>query len=108
MAGLVAYSTGRRIREIGLRICFGATRADLLSLFAWDNVKLIAAGLTLGTLASLALTRFAKSLLFEVSPTDPVTFGAVALLLAGVALAACCIVAVRATAVDPAAVLKNE
>ncbi len=108
IAGVVAHSTSRRTREIGLRICFGATRADLLSLFAWGNVKLIVAGVASGSLASLMLTRFAKSLLFEVTPTDPATFAAVALVLATVSLAACCLVALRATTVDPGAVLKNE
>jgi putative ABC transport system permease protein len=108
IAGVVAYSASRRTREMGLRICFGATRSDLLSLFAWDNVKLIVAGVALGSLTALAVTRFAKSLLFEVTPTDPATFATVALILGGVSLTACCLVALRSTLIDPAAVLKNE
>ncbi len=108
IAGVVAYSTSRRTREIGLRLCFGATRADLLGLFAWDNVKLIVAGVALGSFAALAVTRFAKSLLFEFTPSDPATFATVALLLTAVSLAACCLVALRSTLLDPTAVLKNE
>jgi putative ABC transport system permease protein len=108
IAGVVAYSASRRTREMGLRICFGATRADLLRLFARDNVKMIVAGVALGSLTALAVTRFAKSLLFEVTPTDPATFATVALILGGVSLTACGLVALRSTLIDPAAVLKNE
>lgn len=108
VAGVVAYSAGRRTREMGLRICFGATRPNLLSLFAWDNAKLVAAGVALGALVSLAVTRFAKSLLFEVTPTDPTTFAAVASALTGASLVACYLVALRTTAVDPVAVLRDE
>jgi putative ABC transport system permease protein len=108
VGGLVAYAVSRRTREIGLRISFGAAPANLLRTFAWGSLKLVAAGVVLGAAGSWAVTRYTKSLLYEITPTDPATFAAVTVLLTGVSLAVCCAVALRATRVDPAIVLRHE
>lgn len=86
IGGLVAYSVSRRTQEIGLRISFGATRSDLLAMFAVGTAKLALAGLAIGLPASFAVTRLLSSLLFKVGPSDPATLATVAALLTAVAL----------------------
>jgi len=108
IGGLVAYSVSRRTREIGLRISFGAKPSDLLRMFASGSLRLIAVGIVLGAAGSWALTRYAKSLLYEITPTDPTTFAIVTVLLALIALIVCCASALRATAVDPTIVLRHD
>jgi len=108
IGGLVAYSVSRRTREIGLRISFGANPSDLLRMFASGSLRLIAVGIVLGAAGSWALTRYAKSLLYEITPTDPTTFAIVTVLLALIALIVCCASALRATAVDPTIVLRHD
>jgi putative ABC transport system permease protein len=106
--GVVSYTVSLRIREVGIRMALGAQARDVLAMVMRQGAALAGAGLCAGLLASLALTRFLASLLFEVDPMDPATSLAVALLLFGVVLAASWLPARRATRVDPLAALRCE
>ncbi|HEX5724088.1 MAG TPA: ABC transporter permease [Longimicrobiaceae bacterium] len=106
--GVTAYFVSLRTREIGIRVALGARPRSVLSLVLRRGMALTAAGVAAGTLASLGLTRFLAGQLFGVSPTDPATFGAVIVFLAGVALLASWIPARRAARVDPMAALRQE
>jgi len=106
--GLMAYAVGQRVHEIGVRVAVGAQQSDVLSLILGEGAKLAAIGIVLGIIFAIGLTRLMSGLLFEVTPTDPATFVAVALLLAVVALVACYIPARRATRVDPMVALRYE
>jgi putative ABC transport system permease protein len=97
-----------RTREIGIRIALGAGARDVLALVVRQALLLVGIGLLVGLAASLALTRVIKTALYEVTPTDPVTFLAVALSLAAVALVACFIPIRRAVGVDPTVALRYE
>jgi len=77
-------------------------------MFASGSLRLIAVGIVLGAAGSWALTRYDKSLLYEITPTDPTTFAIVTVLLALIALIVCCASALRATAVDPTIVLRHD
>jgi predicted permease len=106
--GVVAYTTRQRTREIGIRVALGAERRGIYSLVLGQGFRLILAGLVVGTVLALALTRLLKAQLFGVSETDTLTFTSVGLLLAVVALIACHIPARRATRVDPMVALRHE
>jgi predicted permease len=106
--GVISYLVGQRTREIGLRMALGASRAGVLWMVLSEGAKLASIGVAIGFAASLALTRILATLLFDVSPTDPLTFMAVAILLTLVALAACYIPARRAMHVDPMVALRYE
>jgi predicted permease len=106
--GVIAYTTRQRTREIGIRMALGAQRVQVLQLVLGQGLRLTAIGLAIGLALSLALTRFLGHLLFEVPPTDLLTFAAVTILLSTVALGACYLPARRATSVDPMVVLRYE
>lgn len=106
--GVLAYSVARRRREIGLRTALGARPADVLRLILGEGIRLTAAGILLGIIASLWLTRGLSSLLFQTRPFDPATFSAVALVLLAVALAACWIPAYDAATTDSIRALRDE
>jgi putative ABC transport system permease protein len=106
--GVIAYSVTQATQEIGIRMALGARRADVLAMvFAYAGI-LIATGLAIGGAAALGTGRFLASQLFEVKPTDPATYAAVAGVLLATALAACAIPALRAMRVDPLVALRNE
>jgi putative ABC transport system permease protein len=106
--GLMAYSVTQRRNEIGIRMALGATREEILRLVLRHGSILALAGMGFGLGASMIATRVLSSMLFAVSPTDPQTFLAVALLLAGVALGACLVPARRAMKLDPMVALRYE
>jgi putative ABC transport system permease protein len=106
--GAMAYAVNQRTHEIGIRTALGAQRRDVLRLVMNDGAKIALFGITIGIAGALALTRLMASLLFDVKPTDPETFAAVAILLAFVTLVACYIPARRAMRVDPMVALRYE
>ncbi|HEY1160786.1 MAG TPA: ABC transporter permease, partial [Terracidiphilus sp.] len=106
--GVIAYTTRQRTHEIAIRIALGAQRAEVFRLVLGQGLLLTMTGLATGIAASLALTRYLKSVLFGVTSTDLLTYAAVALLLCLVSLVACYIPARRATKVDPMVALRYE
>jgi predicted permease len=106
--GVLSYSVTQQTREIGIRMAMGAERSSVLGLVVGQGLKLAGAGLALGIILALVLTRQLSSLLFGVKANDPLTFGGVALLLTVAALAACLVPALRATRVDPLVALRYE
>lgn len=106
--GVTAYSVERRTNEIGIRIALGAERRAVLGLVLREGAKLTSVGVLIGVVTALGLTRLMRALLYGVSPTDPIAFAGVAILLMTVALLACYIPARRATRVDPAVALRHE
>ena len=106
--GVLSYSVTARTREMGIRLAQGAQPRDLLTLVVGQGMRLTVIGLGVGVGGAFALTRLISRLLFGVTPTDPVTFVVVPLILAGVALAACWIPARRATRMDPLVALRHD
>jgi putative ABC transport system permease protein len=106
--GVISFSVSRRTREIGVRMALGATPASIRHLVLGESAKLVLFGLATGIPAALILTHFLSALLFGITPTDPLTFIAVALLLMLVALAAAYLPARRAIRIDPMAALRCE
>lgn len=106
--GIIAYSVTQRIREIGVRMALGAQRADVLRLVVGDGMRLVGIGMVIGLALALGATRVMRSFLFDVSPSDALTFVAVAALLAATALLASYLPARRAAAVPPTLALRQE
>jgi predicted permease len=106
--GITSYTVGQRTREFGIRIALGAQRGDIFRLIVGQGVVITLIGVGVGLIAALALTKFLSNQLFGVSPTDPLTFALVALLLTLVASLACWRPARRATNVDPILALRSE
>jgi putative ABC transport system permease protein len=106
--GVMAYATSQRTREIGLRIALGAHPSQVLSLVLRQALVMVSTGLLAGIFGALALTRLLASLLFNTTPTDPLTFAIVVLILALAAAAASSIPARRATSTEPIVALRHE
>ncbi len=105
---VLSYSVKRSVREIGIRLALGARPGDVLRRVVFEGMKPTLLGLAVGSAGALALGRVLSSLIYEVKPTDPITFLAVTVLLAVIALFACIIPAYRATKVDPMVALRYE
>jgi len=106
--GVMSYSVLQRTHEIGIRVALGANRRHVLRLVVGQGLALAGIGIAGGLVGAFALTRYLRSLLFDVSPTDPVTFIAISIVLCLVAVAATYVPARRATAVDPIEALRYE
>jgi len=106
--GVIAYSVVQRRQEIGIRMAVGAQRTDVLGLVLAGGLKLVAAGIALGLVGALALTRLLRTLLFGVTAHDPVVLAGNVVLMLGVALLACALPALRASRLDPIATLRTD
>ena len=106
--GVMSYGVAQRTREFGIRVALGARASDVVRLVVGQGLVLAVIGVAVGVIGALAATRALRSLLYGVSPTDPVTFFAIGLLLLGVVALACVIPARRATRADPTAALRAD
>jgi predicted permease len=106
--GVMSYTVSQRTQEIGVRMALGARRSRVLAMFLSSSFKVVAAGIVIGVLLSLALTRLVANLLFNVTPTDAATFAGAAALLCVAAFIASFVPAHRATKVDPMIALRHE
>jgi putative ABC transport system permease protein len=106
--GVLSYLVTQRTREIGLRVALGAQRSDVLGVIVGHGVRLALLGLSIGVAAAVVVTRWMSSVLFDVKPTDPLTFVAVTVVLGTVAFLASYLPARRAMRVDPMVALRHE
>jgi len=106
--GVLAYAMAQRTRELGIRLALGAQRNDVLWLVARETAPMVLAGVIVGLVAALGLTRFARTMLYEIQPNDPTTFAGVAITLTVVAVVAALVPARRASRVDPVIAIRSE
>ena len=106
--GVLSYSVSQRTQEIGIRMALGATRRDVLTLVVGHGMLLTLVGIAIGLAASYVVAKSMTAMLFQVSPHDPSTFAAIAVLLGVVALAASALPGLRATRVSPIQALRYE
>jgi len=105
--GVMSYAVAQSTRELGLRMALGANAANLFQLVVSRGLRLTTIGVLLGTVAGLALTRLMGTLLYHVSPHDPLAFGLALAVMTVIAMAACLLPAWRATRTHPAEVLRD-
>lgn len=105
--GVLSYMVGQRTREIGVRMALGAQKFDVLRMVMKDGARMTLAGIFIGMVGALALTRLMGTMLYGVKPTDPLTFVSVAVLLSGIAMLACYLPAKKAMKVDPIEALRQ-
>jgi putative ABC transport system permease protein len=108
VSGVIAYAVSQRTQEIGIRMALGARRAQVLLMILRQGLLIVGLGLLVGIAASFAAGRFLAGFLFETSPSDPVTFGAVLLVLMAAALLASFFPARRAASIEPTKALRSE
>jgi len=108
IGGIMALAVSQRVREIGIRMALGARPGDILKMVLGQGLGLTLLGVAIGAAGALALTGLAKSLLFEITPTDPFTFASVALVLLAAAIVASYLPARRAAGVDPIDALRCD
>jgi putative ABC transport system permease protein len=106
--GVMSYHVAQRAREIGIRLALGAARRDVIAVVMRQGLTMVAIGMAGGLAASAGITRVLRSLLFGVSPTDPLVFSAIAVLLAITAAAAIYVPARRASRLDPLTMLRSD
>jgi putative ABC transport system permease protein len=106
--GVLAYMVSRRRREIGIRMALGAAARNVRSLVLRDGLRMVSAGLLIGFAGAALVSRLLGSLLYGVSPLDPLTYGVIALLLGAVALLACLVPVRRALGTEPLEVLRHD
>jgi ABC-type antimicrobial peptide transport system permease subunit len=106
--GILSYSVARRTGEIGVRVALGAPHRSVVWLVMWQTLLLVIAGLGIGCVAAVYLTRFVKTLVFGIKPADPVTLAMAVGVLAVVALLAAWLPARRAASIDPVRALRYE
>jgi putative ABC transport system permease protein len=106
--GVMSYSVSQRAKEIGIRLALGSSRRDVVSLMFRNGFALVTTGVGIGLTAALALARVMRTLVFQVSTTDPVVFGSIALVLVAVATIAAWVPARRAARLDPISTLRAE
>jgi ABC-type antimicrobial peptide transport system permease subunit len=106
--GVISYSVSQRTREIGIRMALGAPRKEVTRMFVRHGLRLAAVGVACGLAVAAVCMRLMSSLLFQVSPVDPLTYGGVACGLMAAAVLASYVPALRATAVDPAEALRAD
>jgi ABC-type antimicrobial peptide transport system permease subunit len=104
----MSYSVAQRTREIGIRMALGAQRSDVMKMTIGQGLRLVLTGVAIGLAAAFVLTRVMSTLLFGVSPTDPVTFISISIVLVSVAVLAGYVPALRATRVDPMLALRYQ
>jgi putative ABC transport system permease protein len=105
---VISYSVEQRRREMGIRLALGAVPGSILGLVVREAMGLAGIGILIGTVAALGMTRYLRTLLFAIQPTDPAVFASVAVVLAAAAISGCYFPARSATRVDPAVVLREE
>ena len=106
--GVMSYAVSQRAQEIGIRMALGATVRDIVALVLGRGARIVAVGIAIGLAGAVAFARLLQTMQYNTTPSDPLTLGSVATLLALVAFLACWIPARRATKVDPITALRSE